>query len=99
MDAVLEEFCRVSGTLQIHVFRRMQRYFMSELGPKIDRLEAENAALRAELDRKELVETAADVSKVEAAYVRTEAAVANAEPLKRKRGRPRKHPIEEPVAV
>jgi hypothetical protein len=51
MDPVLEEFCRVSGTLQIHVFRRMQRYFASELGPKLERLETENEELRAQVEK------------------------------------------------
>ena len=93
MDPILEEFCRINmiGNFQVHSFRRMQRYFMSELGPKIDRLEAENAALKAENAelKAQLDAQTADIQDQP-----------TAEPLKRKRGRPRKYPVvEEPIPV
>ncbi len=91
MDPTLEEFCRINmlGNFQTHSFRRMQRYFQSELGPKIDRLEAENAELRAKVEA------------FESGQIPVETHVFGEvdQPAKRKRGRPRKSPIEEPIPV
>jgi len=89
MDPVLEEFCR-AHELQTSAFRRMQRYFRDELGPKLDRLETENAELKAHIAAVEPLETA----------VQTHVFGEVAAPVKRKRGRPRKYPVvEDSVSV
>jgi hypothetical protein len=48
MDPMIEEFCR-AHELRPEVFRRMQRYFATEVGPRLEALQAENAQLRATL--------------------------------------------------
>jgi len=102
MDPVLEEFCR-AHELQVSAFRRMQRYFRDELGPKLDRLETENAELKAQLASPLIATMVIDSSKVaenvaEIREVPTHVFGGVVEPVKRKRGRPRKHPIVEAVA-
>ena len=60
---LIDEFCRVPGVAncQPHFFNRCQRVFKYEVQPMIDRLERENAELKARLEATSGVATVGEI--------------------------------------